>query len=194
MKKTKMMMAALLCCAMATTVFTSCGGDDGGNSTPNIPKIVGFQVDYSLNIPEKITYGEEIYGNYYLLCDKIEVGYIDENGTEQKESVIDGKWSKSVTYKTSLDGYVKLYLTKPASIDEESLPYDKYRSYVDLKPYSVADVTFFYSDGTKVKGVMSNFNIGTSSSPLSFAKSKAQMYFDKYIEDEVYIMSIKYQF
>lgn len=195
MKKTMILMAALLCCAMTTTVFTACGGDDdNSSSTPEVPKIVGCQVDYELSIPETIVDLNETFGNYYLLCDKIEVGYYDENGTEQRETINNGKWSKSVTYTKPLDGTVKLYLTKPASIDVDRLPYDKYTCKVDKKPSSVGDITVFYSDGTKAKGTGSNFQVAEVNTPLSFVKSKAQMYFDDFIKNEDYVMTIKFNF
>ena len=81
---------------MTTTVFTACGSDDddNGNTSPAQSKVAGYQVDYSLVFPKEVDGNK---GNVYLLCDKIEVGYIDENGQEMREVVNNGQWTKSVT-------------------------------------------------------------------------------------------------
>ena len=147
-----MTLAAVLCCAMTTTVFTACGDDDD-NDTPAERKIVGYQVDYSVSIPQTVfSHASQVTcGNLYTLYDKIEVGYCDENGQEQREVVSNWKWSKTITYKKSLDGYFRLYLTKPASLDVESLPYDYYDHYQGAvcSPNDLVGITVLYSDGTK---------------------------------------------
>ena len=128
MKKILMTLAAVLCCTMTTTVFTACGSDDDNTNTPPAqPKVVAYQVDYSLEFPKEIevTTGEgtAICGNIYSLCEKVEVGYTDENGQEQKEVINTEKWTKTVTYKKSIEPTVKLYIVKPTNLDIESLPY-----------------------------------------------------------------------
>ncbi len=193
MKKILMTIAAVLCCAMTTTVFTSCGGDDD-SSTPAQPKIVAYQVDYSLEFPKETTQSTGVFGNVYLLCDKIEVGYIDENGLEQREVVNNGKWSKSVTYKNSLDGYLKIYLTKPSNLDIESLPYDRYTNSVTSTPTAMLQgITAIYNNGTKESGTVSNINIGQPTSSIAIAASKLQAYFDSVFRTEVSVLSIKFQ-
>ena len=188
-----MTLAAVLCCAMLTTVFTACGSDDD-SSTPALPKIVAYQVDYSLEFPKETTQSTGLFGNVYLLCDKIEVGYIDENGLEQREVVNNGKWSKSVTYKQSLDGYLNIYLTKPANLDIESLPYDRYTNSVTSTPTAMLQgITAIYNNGTKEKGTISNINISQSTSSTPIAVSKLQAYFDSVFRTEVNVLSIKFQ-
>ena len=88
-----MTLAAVFCCAMTTTVLTACGSDDDDDNTPAERKIVGYQVDYSLNIPQTVysLSASATCGNLYLLFDKIVVGYIDENGQEKREVVTGGK-------------------------------------------------------------------------------------------------------
>ena len=106
---------------MTTTLFTACGGDDD-DPTPQ-REIVAYSINYSLNFPEK---EDANTGNLYALCTKIEVGYPDASGTEQREEVKGGTWSKTVTYTKIVDGYLKLYLTAPESIDPATLTYDRY--------------------------------------------------------------------
>ena len=192
MKKILMTFAAVLCCAMTTTVFTACGSD--GDSTPPVPEVVSYQVDYSLEFPQETTQDTKLFGNIYLLCDKIEVGYVDENGQEQREVVNNGKWSKSVTYKQSLDGYLNIYLTKPANLDIESLPYDRYTNSVTSTPTAMLQgITAIYNNGTKEKGTISNINISQSTSSTPIAVSKLQAYFDSVFRTEVNVLSIKFQ-
>lgn len=188
-----MAFAAFLCCAMVTTGFSSCGGDDDSGSTPVMPKIVAYQVDYSLELPEVTTQSTGDFGNIYLLCDKIEVGYIDENGQEQREVVNNGKWNKSVTYKNGLDGYLKLYLTKPANLDIESLPYDRYTNTVTATPdMMLQGITAIYNNGQKEKGTVSNINISQTTSSIPISISKLQAYFDSAFRTEVNVLSIKF--
>ena len=56
MKKILMTLAAVLCCAMTATVFTACGSDDDDDidTPPAQPKVVAYQVDYSLEFPQEI--------------------------------------------------------------------------------------------------------------------------------------------
>ena len=187
-----MTLAAVLCCAMTTTVFTACGGDDD-SSTPAVPKIVAYQVDYSLEFPKETSQSTGLFGNIYLLCDKIEVGYVDENGQEQREVVNNGKWSKSVTYKKSLDGYLKLYLTKPANLDVESLPYDRYTNFVTSTPTpALQGITAIYNNGTKEKGITSNIHISQVTTLTPVAVNKLQTYFDSVFRTEENVLSIKF--
>ena len=193
MKKILMTLAAVLCCAMTTTVFTACGSD--GDSTPPVPEVVSYQVDYSLEFPQETTQGTNLFGNLYLLCDKIEVGYVDENGQEQREVVNNGKWSKSVTYNKSLNGYLKLYLTKPASLDIESLPYDRYINVVTSTPTAkLQGITAIYNNGKRENGVSasSNAQISQSTSTTPVAVNKLQTYFDSVFRTEVNVLSIKF--
>ena len=67
MKKILMTLAAVLCCAMTTTVFTACGGDDDNNTPPAQPKVVSYQIDYSLEFPKEFTLNSVVCGNLYLL-------------------------------------------------------------------------------------------------------------------------------
>ena len=172
MKKIMMTLAAVLCCAMTIIVFTACSSSDDDNS-PAQPKIVACQVDYSLDIPKETTQSTGLFGNLYLLCDKIEVGYIDENGQEQRETVNNGKWAKTVTYKKSFNAYIKLYLTKPSSLDIESLPYERYSDVYTLMPSDLLEgITEIYSDGTRKKPTISSFQyVPKSGGPLPVGKT-----------------------
>ncbi|MBR0048623.1 MAG: hypothetical protein IJP74_04790 [Prevotella sp.] len=195
MKKFMMTLAAVFCCAMTTTIFTACGSDDDDNNgSPAERKIVGYQVDYSLNIPQTVysLSASATCGNLYLLFDKIEVGYIDENGQEQREVVTGGQWSKTVTYKKTLDGYLKLYLTKPASLDVESLPYEKYDQGVTCAPtLALQGVTVIYSDGKKEPPTMyTPAKVSTSDASFAVSKGKLVEYLGIF-KDEVKVMSIK---
>ena len=185
-------LAAVLCCAMTTTVFTACGDDDD-DKTPAELKIVAYQVDYSLEFPKETSQSTGLFGNIYLLCDKIEVGYVDENGQEQREVVNNGKWSKSVTYNKSLDGYLKLYLTKPANLDVESLPYDRYTNIVTCTPTQMLQgITAIYNNGTREKSLSTNIHISQVITQTPVAVSKLQTYFDSVSRTEVNVLSIKF--
>ena len=194
MKKFLTMAAAAITLLMTTTVLTACGSDDDNNDAPAERKIVGYQVDYSLNIPQTVysLSASATCGNLYLLFDKIEVGYIDENGQEQREPVTGGQWSKTVTYKSTLDGYLKLYLTKPASLDVESLPYEKYDQGVTCVPtLALQGVTVIYSDGKKEPPTMyTPAKVSTSDASFAVSKSKLADYLSVF-KDEVKVMSIK---
>lgn len=173
-----MMLAAVLCCAMITTLFTACGDDDDDKSAPAERKIVGYQVDYSVSIPETVysRTADAICGNLFLLYDKIEVGYIDENGKEQREVVNNRQWSKTVIYKRDLADHLKLYLTKPANLDVESLPYEKYDQGVEVKPYSIVEgISVLYSDGTKSTPTLGNSPVDVFSASISAAVSKSKL-------------------
>ena len=195
MKKMMMTLAASLCCMMTITVFTACGGDDNSNNNPPEPtKIVGYQVDYSLEFPQEIPFEWGSCGNMYLLCDKIEVGYIDGNGQEQREVVNNGKWTKSVTYKNNLNGYLKLYLTKPASLDVESLPDDYYGIKMNLLPKSKKDVMVIYSDGTKEEAEDGIVVKPTIPGSIVIGKDNLQRYIDEKIKSEIELMTINVKF
>jgi len=182
--------AAVLCCAMTTTVFTACGGDDdNGNTSPAQSKVVGYQVDYSLVFPKEVDGNK---GNVYLLCDKIEVGYIDENGQEKREVVNNGQWTKSVTYKQNLNGYLKLYLTKPASIDTESLTYNLYRCGVTMTPTEFYQgIQEIYSDGTKKVFTIGSANVKQHVSSVDISKNKVAQYVEERLKEEVEILTIE---
>ena len=182
--------AAVLCCAMTTTVFTACGGDDdNGNTSPAQSKVVGYQVDYSLVFPKEVDGNK---GNVYLLCDKIEVGYIDENGQEKREVVNNGQWTKSVTYKQNLNGYLKLYLTKPASIDTESLTYNLYRCGVTMTPNEVYQgIQEIYSDGTKKVLTIGSADVKPHVSSVDISKNKVAQYVEERLKEEVEILTIE---
>ena len=184
MKKYLMTIAAVLCCAMTTTVFTACGDDDD-TSSPSQPKIVAYQVDYSLEFPQEING----MGNLYLLYDKIEVGYVDENGQAQREVVSNGKWSKSVTYKKTVDCDFTLYLTKPANLNTDNLPYEKYINEVKAFPNQLSGITAIYSDGKKVANTAGTNIIGHASVTYTITKAKLQDFFEKLAREEVYITS-----
>lgn len=191
MKKILMTLASVLCCAMTTTVFTACGSDDD-SSSPAAPKIVAYQVDYSLEFPQESSQSTGLFGNIYLLCDKIEVGYVDENGQEHREVVNNRKWSKSVTYKKSLDGYLKLYLTKPANLDVESLPYDRYTNIVTSTPtLTLQGITAIYDNGTKENSITSNIHVSQTTTQTPVAVNKLQTYFDSVFRTEVNVLSIR---
>ena len=173
-----MTLAAVLCCAMTTTLFTACGDDDDDKSASGERKIVGYQVDYSVSFPETFysRTADGNCGNLFLLYDKIEVGYIDENGKEQREVVNNRQWSKTIIYKRNLDDHLKLYLTKPASLDVESLPYEKYDQGVEVTPSSIVKgISVLYSDGTKSAPTLGNTPVEFTTTSISSAVSKSKL-------------------
>ena len=194
MKKILMTLAAVLCCAMTTTVFTACSSDDNTNTPPAQPKVVSYQIDYSLEFPKEFTLNSVVCGNLYLLCDKIEVGYIDENGQEQREVVNNGKWSKSVTYKykKNLETYLTLYLTKPASIDESSLTYDQYADLVNIMPTQLAGITTFYDNGKSEKSPIESFSYTPRRKANAHRKNKVPDILDIVIQSEEQVLHIQY--
>ena len=194
MKKILMTLAAVLCCAMTTTVFTACGGDDDNNTSPAQPKVVSYQIDYSLEFPKEFTLNSVVCGNLYLLCDKIEVGYIDENGQEQREVINNGKWSKSVTYKykKNLETYLMLYVTKPASIDESSLTYDQYADLVNIMPTQLAGITTFYDNGKSEKSPIATFSYSYRGKANAHLKKKVPSVLDIVIKPEEEVLKIEY--
>ena len=189
-----MTLAAVLCCAMTTTVFTACGGDDGNNTPPAQPKVVSYQIDYSLEFAKEFTLNSLVCGNLYLLCDKLEVGYTDENGQEQREVVNNGKWSKSVIYKykKNLETSLKLYVTKPASIDESSLIYDQYADLVNIMPTQLAGITTFYDNGKSEKSPIATFSFYAKDSSNAWSKNKVPSIFDSVIQSEEQVLHIQY--
>ena len=195
MRKMMMTLAATLCCVMTITVFTACGGgDDDSNTQPSDPtKVVAYQVDYSLEFPQELPLSkDEVQGNMYLLCDKIEVGYFDENGQEQREVVNNGKWTKSITYQKTLNGYLKLYFTKPANIDVESLPHDYYGNIItDLSPtFFLKGIMKIYSNGTKVEEEKGDVRPNIPGL-ITLEKDKLPQYFEETFKSEIEIMTIK---
>ena len=179
MKKILMTLAAVLCCAMTATVLTACGSDsDDDNTPPAQPKVVAYQVDYSLEIPQEIQVDNKVCGNLFLLCDKLEVGYTDENGQEQKEVINNGKWAKTVTYKKSIKATLNLYLTKPKNLDTESLPYDIYTSRITVLPNGLQGVTAIYDNGKSENAPRSTYEHSSQPINLSPYKNKVQQYFD----------------
>ena len=194
MKKMMMTLAAVLCCAMTTTVFTACGSDsdDNTNTPPTEPTIVGYQVDYNLELPKEEQ--QEVIGacgNYYLLCDKIEVGYIDENGEEQREVVNNEKWTKTVVYKKSVKGQLKLYLTKPTGLSEESLTYDYYTAIFSLGAKAQC-VKAIYSDGTKKEPSSESYTYLPLKSSTTFPKTTILRYMEEKMKTEVEILTIRF--
>ena len=190
-----MTLAAVLCCAMTTIVFTACGSDDDDPKTPPAqPKVVSYQIDYSLEFPKEFTLNSLVCGNLYLLCDKIEVGYIDENGQEQREVVNNGKWTKSVTYKykKNLETYLMLYVTKPASIDESSLTYDQYADLVNIMPTQLAGITTFYDNGKSEKSPITTFSFYAKDTSNAWGKNKVPSIFDNVIKSEEQVLHIQY--
>ena len=194
MKKMMMTLAAVLCCAMTTTVFTACGSDDNTETPPAQPQVVSYQIDYSLEFPEEFKLNSLVCGNLYLLCDKIEVGYIDENGQEQREVVNNGKWSKSVTYKykKNLETYLMLYLTRPASIDESSLTYDQYADKINIMPTQLAGITTFYDNGKNEKSPIATFSFYAKDSSNAWGKNKVPAIFNTVISPEQQVLHIQY--
>ncbi|MBR4920127.1 MAG: hypothetical protein IKZ62_02270 [Prevotella sp.] len=195
MKKFMMTLAAVLCCAMTTAVFTSCGGGDDNSYTPPEPKLVGCQIDYRIDIPKE-EYQNNVgnCGNVFLLFDKIEVGYLDENGQEQREVVNNGKWSKSVIYKKDMECNLKLYLTKPASIDVESLPYEYYTSLLTFNPYEVTEIMGVYSDGTLKDPTFSSCKFTPHQvRHLTFKKSNVTKYIEDISKQENILMTITFR-
>ena len=195
MKKILMTLAAVLCCAM-TTVFTACGSDsDDDNTPPAQPKVVAYQVDYSLEFPKdiEVTTGEgtAICGNIYSLCEKVEVGYIDENGQEQKEVINTEKWTKTVTYKKSIEPTIKLYIVKPTNLDIESLPYTNYTNRIKILPDELQGVTAIYDNGYSEKAPMITYKPSPKTTFFAPHKNKLQSYFDseKLIPSEEQVLS-----
>jgi hypothetical protein len=169
MKKILMTLAAVLCCAMTATVLTACGSDsDDDNTPPAQPKVVAYQVDYSLEIPQEIQVDNKVCGNLFLLCDKLEVEYTDENGQEQKEVINNGKWAKTLN----------LYLTKPKNLDTDSLPYDIYTSRITVLPNGLQGVTAIYDNGKSENAPRSTYEHSSQPINLSPYKNKVQQYFD----------------
>ena len=196
MKKILMTLAAVLCCTMTTTVFTACGSDDDNTNTPPAqPKVVAYQVDYSLEFPKEIevTTGEgtAICGNIYSLCEKVEVGYTDENGQEQKEVINTEKWTKTVTYKKSIEPTVKLYIVKPTNLDIESLPYTNYTNRIKILPDELQGVTAIYDNGYSEKAPMITYKPSAKTTFFAPHKNKLQSYFDseKLIPSEEQVLS-----
>ena len=195
MKKILMTLAAVLCCAM-TTVFTACGSDSDDDNTPPVqPKVVAYQVDYSLEFPKdiEVTTGEgtAICGNIYSLCKKVEVGYIDENGQEQKEVINTEKWTKTVTYKKSIEPTIKLYIVKPTNLDIESLPYTNYTNRIKILPDELQGVTAIYDNGYSEKAPMITYKPSPKTAFFAPHKNKLQSYFDseKLIPSEEQVLS-----
>ena len=195
MKKILMTLAAVLCCAM-TTVFTACGSDSDDDNTPPVqPKVVAYQVDYSLEFPKdiEVTTGEgtAICGNMYSLCEKVEVGYIDENGQEQKEVINTEKWTKTVTYKKSIEPTIKLYIVKPTNLDIESLPYTNYTNRIKILPDELQGVTAIYDNGYSEKAPMITYKPSPKTTFFAPHKNKLQSYFDseKLIPSEEQVLS-----
>ena len=194
MKKMMMMLAAILCCAMTTTVFTACGSDDdnsNSNTSPAKSKVVGYQVDYNLELPKEQQQKVYLCGNYYLLCDKIEVGYIDENGEEQREVVNNEKWTKTVVYKKSVKGQLKLYLTKPTGLSEESLTYDYYTAIFSLGAKAQC-VKAIYSDGTKKEPSSESYTYLPLKSSTTLPKTTILRYMEEKMKTEVEILTIRF--
>ena len=187
MKKIMMTLAAVLCCAMTTAVFTACGGDDS-DPTPE-RKIVRCEINYSLNFPKE---KDANTGNLYALCTKIEVAYIDDKGTEQREEVKNGQWSKKVTYTKSVNSYLKLYLTAPESIDIASLTYDRYTTLVNATPDKPSDITFFYNDNTMYSGVLSTLTISSENFEASNKKEKVEALLKTLCEESPTILTINF--
>lgn len=194
MKKILMTWAAVFCCAMISTVFTACGNDEGTYTPPAQPKVVSYKIDYSLEFPEEFTLNAVACGNLYSLCDKIEVGYIDENGQEKREVVNGGKWSKSVTYKykKNLDASLTLYVTKPESIDESSLTYDHYADYIIIMPTQLAGVTTVYDNGQSEKSPIASFSYSAKGQGNAYTKKKVPAIFDIVIKPEDQVLHIQY--
>ena len=195
MKKILMTLAAVLCCAMTTIVFTACGSDDDNTNTPPAqPKVVSYQIDYSLEFPKEFTLNSVVCGNLYLLCDKLEVGYIDENGQEQREVINNGKWSKSVTYKykKNLKTYLMLYVTKPASIDESSLTYDQYADQINIMPNQLEGITTFYDNGKSEKSPITTFSYSYRGKANAHLKKKVPSVLDIVIKPEEEVLKIEY--
>ena len=193
--------AAVLCCAMTTTVFTACGDDDDDNTNtpPAQPKVVSYKIDYSLEFPKEFTISVEntksvACSNLYSLCEKIEVGYIDENGQEQREVISNGKWSKSVTYKykKNLETYLMLYVTKPASIDESSLTYDYYADKINIMPTQMDGITTFYDNGQSEKSPAATFIYAPRNAGNAWSKRKVLANFDLFIKPEERVLLIQY--
>ena len=190
-----MTLAAVFCCAMTTTVFTACGSDDDNTNTPPAqPKVVSYQIDYSLEFPKEFELNSLVCGNLYLLCDKLEVGYIDENGQEQREVINYGKWSKSVTYKykKNLKTYLMLYVTKPASIDESSLTYDQYADQINIMPNQLEGITTFYDNGKSEKSPIATFSYSYRGKANAHLKKKVPSVLDIVIKPEEEVLKIEY--
>ena len=178
-----------------TTVFTACGSDDDNTNTPPAqPKVVSYQIDYSLEFPKEFTLNSLVCGNLYLLCDKLEVGYIDENGQEQREVINNGKWSKSVTYKykKNLKTYLMLYVTKPASIDESSLTYDQYADQINIMPNQLEGITTFYDNGKSEKSPIATFSYSYRGKANAHLKKKVPSVLDIVIKPEEEVLKIEY--
>ena len=195
MKKILMTLAAVFCCAMTATVFTACGSDDDDDidTPPAQPKVVAYQVDYSLEFPQEIKVDSDVYGNLYSLCKKVEVGYIDENGQEQKEVINNGKWTKTVIYKKSIEATLKLYIIKPTNLNVETLPYNIYTNRITILPDQLKGVTAIYDNGKSEKAPISTFVCVPKSHFVSPNKNKLQAYFDSnsIIPDEEEVLYLK---
>lgn len=193
MKKLFLSLAAILCCTMTTMVFTACGSDDNEPTVPTQPKIVSYQINYKVDLPmDKI---DESTGSMFSLFEKIEIGYVDQNGQEQKEVVHNGKWEKAVSYSKSIDGYLKLYMTKPQQLNTEGLPYEKYKISVAtgmiLPNQKLGGITAIYDDGTRKDGVVENISVQQTMVSTTIGKEKLHEYFDNVLKGELKVMTIK---
>lgn len=178
-----------------TIALTSCGRDNDPNNAPAERKVVGYQVDYTLNIPATVNSRSAgaTCGNLFTLFDKIEVGYIDENGAEQREVLKDGKWTKTVIYQKGVKGYLRLCLSKPSSLDVESLPYERYDQGVVCKPSSMNDFIAIWSDGTQSAPTMGNpIEIFTANPSFAVTKNKLEAYLSAF-SDEVTVVSFSFE-
>ena len=187
MKKFMMTLAAVFCCAMTTAVFTACGGDDN-DPTPE-RKIVGCEINYALNLPKE---KDANTGNMFDLCTKIEVGYIDDSGTEQREEVINGIWSKTVTYTKSVNSYLKLYLTAPESIDIASLNYDEYVTIFSAMPNKPTDISVILSDNTKYSDALTNISMSYHHCEVSAQKDEVEEVLKTFSQEPQTILTVKF--
>jgi hypothetical protein len=123
MKKLFCSLAAVLCCALTAAMLTSCSKDSDDSSTET-PKIVAYEVNYSYELPAQAV--SEKYGNLLDLCQKVEIGYVDENGKEQWDNLDlnTRKWSKAVKYTSSFSSYIKLHFIKKENVEYQ---FDTYR-------------------------------------------------------------------
>ena len=55
MKTTKTKWMMLLTIIATAFAFSACGGDDDNNTPPAQPKVVSYQIDYSLEFPKEFT-------------------------------------------------------------------------------------------------------------------------------------------
>jgi hypothetical protein len=173
MKKMFRFLVTVLCCALTATVFTSCGKDDDDDNFSDTSKIVAYEVSYSYELPAQAV--SEKYGNLLDLCQKVEIGYVDENGKEQWENfdLNTKKWAKTIKYTSSFSSFIKLHFIKKENVE---YLFDAYRfngADATVAPNSMLKgVLVIDSNGKRTEAAVSGWRFNDHSKSTSFVKTK----------------------